>query len=167
MTAAHPSPVCDNANGATSNPASNTLVLAFDFGTRRIGVAVGEPLLTSARPLTTIDAEDNDSRFAAIAKLIAEWQPQQLVVGLALSLDGSEHEMTQRCRRFAHQLEGRFRLKVTLVDERLTSVDAESRLAAQGQSWKQRKQSLDAEAAATILQDYFDALKKNLTIKPI
>ena len=151
MTAAHPYPAHSSVTGAVSNSS----VLAFDFGTRRIGVAVGEPLLGSARPLTMIDAEDNDSRFAAIAKIIAEWQPQQLVVGLALALDGSEHEMTQRCRRFAHQLEGRFRLNVTLVDERLTSVDAESRLAAQGKNWKQRKQSLDAEAAATILQDYF------------
>jgi putative Holliday junction resolvase len=151
VTAAHPSPAHSSVTGAVSNSS----VLAFDFGTRRIGVAVGEPLLGSARPLTMIDAEDNDSRFAAIAKIIAEWQPQQLVVGLALALDGSEHEMTQRCRRFAHQLEGRFRLNVTLVDERLTSVDAESRLAAQGKNWRQRKQSLDAEAAATILQDYF------------
>jgi putative holliday junction resolvase len=130
-------------------------VLAFDFGTRRIGTAVGESLIRHARPLTTIDAEDNDSRFAAIARLIAEWQPQQLVVGLALNMDGGEHDMTQRCRRFAHQLEGRFRLPVTLIDERLSSVEAESRLAAQGQHWKQRKQTLDAEAAATILQDYF------------
>ena len=118
---------------------------------------------SAAQPLTTIDAENNDTRFAAIAKLIAEWQPQQLIVGLALALDGTEHEMTQRCRRFAHQLEGRFRLSVTLVDERLTSVDAESRLAAQGKNWRQRKETLDAEAAATILQDYFDALNK----KPI
>jgi putative Holliday junction resolvase len=153
VTAAHSSPACSGANSAS--------VLAFDFGTRRIGVAVGEPMLGSARPLTTIDAEDNDHRFGAIARLIEEWQPQQLVVGLALALDGSEHEMTQRCRRFAHQLEGRFRLNVALIDERLTSVDAESRLAAQGKNWKQRKQSLDAEAAATILQDYFDAIKTN------
>ena len=147
MTAAHPASAQNRASGAS--------VLAFDFGIRRIGVAVGAPLLGSARPLTTIDAEDNDTRFNAIAKLIAEWQPLQLVVGLALDMDGGEHEMTLRCRRFAHQLEGRFRLPVALVDERLSSVDAESRLAAQGQNWKQRKQTLDAEAAATILHDYF------------
>lgn len=140
---------------ARKGTASNTLILAFDFGTRRIGVAVGESLLGTARPLAMIDAEDNDTRFATIAKLIAEWQPRQLVVGLPLALDGSEHEMTQRCRRFAHQLEGRFHLDVALVDERLSSVDAEARLAAQGQNWKQRKQSLDAEAAAIILQDFF------------
>lgn len=161
MTAADPSPA------RVGQPADfRTSVLAFDFGTRRIGVAVGEPMLGSARALATIDAEDNDTRFAAIGKLITEWQPQQLVVGLPLALDGSEHEMTQRCRRFAHQLEGRFRLDVALVDERLSSVDAESRLAAQGQDWKQRKATIDAEAAAVILQDYFEALKMNPTTKP-
>ncbi len=159
MTATHPSPVGNTSPGV----ASNHPVLAFDFGTRRIGVAVGEPLLCMARGLLTIDAEDNDTRFAAIGKLINEWQPSQLVVGLPLSLDGSEHEMTRRCRRFAHQLEGRFGLNVALVDERLTSIDAESRLAAAGKNWKQRKQTLDAEAAATILQDYFEATKKKAT----
>lgn len=163
MTAARAHTAQARASGAASATTSSTLVLAFDFGTRRIGVAVGEPLLGNARPLSTIDAADNDARFAAIAELIAEWQPQQLVVGLALDMDGGEHEMTQRCRRFAHQLEGRFRLAVTLIDERLSSVEAEARLAAQGKDWQQRKQTVDAEAAATILQDYFDATKN----KPI
>lgn len=132
-------------------------VLAFDFGTRRIGVAVGESALGRARPLTTITGAANDARFDAIGKLIAEWQPRRLVVGLPLSMDGREHEMTARCRRFAHQLEGRFRLPVALVDERLSSLDAEARLAARGLDWKARKMGLDAEAAATLLQDYFDA----------
>ena len=110
MTAAQPLPSPGSVRSASIT------VLAFDFGLRRIGVAVGESLLGSARALTTIDAEDNDTRFAAISRLVAEWQPQQLVVGLALALDGTEHEMTQRCRRFAHQLEGRFRFNVALVD---------------------------------------------------
>jgi putative holliday junction resolvase len=130
-------------------------ILAFDFGTRRIGVAVGEMMLGSARPLTTISAEANDARFAAIAKLIAEWQPATLVVGLPLSLDGKPHEMTDRCRRFARQLEGRFRLPVALVDERLTSTDAEERLRERGLDWQRRKETLDAEAAAALLQSYF------------
>lgn len=132
-------------------------MLAFDFGTRRIGVALGESLLGSARPLTTIDAEANDARFATIAGLINEWQPSRLVVGLPLSLDGEEHEMSARSRRFARQLEGRFGLPVVLVDERLSSALAEERLASQGQDWKARKKTLDAEAAAIILQSYFDA----------
>ena len=81
-------------------------VLAFDFGTRRIGVAVGEMLLGTARPLTTIAVEANEARFAAIGKLIGEWQPVQLVVGLPLSLEGQQTEMTARCQRFARQLVG-------------------------------------------------------------
>lgn len=136
--------------------AAQGAVLAFDFGTRRIGVAIGELMLGQARPLTTIDAEANDARFAAIAKLIAEWQPVRLVVGLPLALDGSGHEMTDRARRFARQLEGRYRLPVVLADERLTSTAADEALRTRGLGWRERKASLDAEAAATLLQSYFD-----------
>lgn len=134
-------------------------VLGFDFGIRRIGVAVGEMMLGSARPLTTISAEANDVRFTAIGKLVAEWQPAALVVGLPLSLDGEPGDMTARCKRFARQLEGRFRLPVTLVDERLTSVEAEDRLRQRGLAWQQRKTTLDAEAAAILLQAYLDTLR--------
>lgn len=126
-------------------------VLAFDFGTKRIGVAVGENLVGSARPLTTIEGEANDSRFAAIGKLIAEWHPVCLVVGLPLALDGTEHEMTARCQRFAHQLEGRFHLPVERVDERLSSVEAEAGM----RGGKPGKAAIDAEAARIILQDWF------------
>jgi len=131
-------------------------VLAFDFGTRRIGVAVGETMLKSARPLTTINAAANDVRFAAIGRLIEEWRPAQLVVGLPRALDGSEHEMTARSRRFANQLRGRFGLPVDLADERLSSAAAESQLRAHGHDLKRRKDAIDAAAAAIILQSYFD-----------
>ena len=130
--------------------------LAFDFGAKRIGVAVGECLLGQARALTLIAAPDNATRFAQIATLIDAWQPQALVVGLPLAVDGSEHEMSGRCRRFARQLAARFELPVHLVDERYTSVEADARLAALGHDWRQRKQEVDAAAAAIILQDYFD-----------
>ena len=143
---------------AAPPPCANTgTVLAFDFGTRRIGIAIGETLLGQARALTTIAAEANDARFAAIARLIGEWQPARLVVGLPFATDGSEHEMTARCRRFAHQLEGRFGLPVTLVDERYSSSEADARLAEGGQDWQTRKQRIDAVAAQIILQDFFDA----------
>jgi len=138
-------------------PQAAGTVLAFDFGTRRIGVAIGETLLGKARPLTTISGEENALRFAAIAKLINEWQPLLLVVGLPFATDGSEHEMTARCRRFAHQLEGRFGLPVTLVDERYSSSEADARLAEDGLAWKTRKKQVDAVAAQIILQDFFDA----------
>ena len=136
-------------------------VLAFDFGTRRIGIALGESLLGNARPLTTIDAESNDARFAAIATLIREWQPTLLVVGLPRAVDGGEHEMTARCQRFAHQLEGRFGLPVALVDERFSSSEADARLAEDGLDWRARKQQVDAVAAQIILQDYFDAQRQS------
>ena len=132
------------------------VILAFDFGTRRIGVAVGEMMLGSARPLTTIAVAANDLRFAAIAKLIADWRPVRLLVGLPLGLDGQEHEMTARCRRFAHQLEGRYGLPVELVDERLTSAAADEELRGQGHDWRARRQAVDAAAATLILQDYLN-----------
>jgi len=144
-------------NATQPAPQAAGTVLAFDFGTRRIGVAIGEALLGKARALTTIAGEENAVRFAAIARLIGEWQPAQLVVGLPFATDGSEHDMTARCRRFAHQLKGRFGLPVTLVDERYSSSEADARLAEGGQDWQTRKQRIDAVAAQIILQDFFDA----------
>jgi putative holliday junction resolvase len=133
------------------------IVLAFDFGARRIGVAVGNTETRHAEPLSTIDACDSSRRFAAISALIADWEPSLLVVGLPLSVDGSEHEMTVRSRRFANQLRGRFGLPVATVDERFTSADADVRLRDAGANWKQRKKRVDAVAAELILRDYLDA----------
>lgn len=129
-------------------------VLAFDFGERRIGVAVGDTAVGIAHPLTTVDAADRQRRFAAIAALLEEWRPAQLVVGLPAHLDGTEHEMSRRARKFAAQLSGRFGLPVALVDERLTSVAAEVSLTAAGVA--PRKLRIDQVAAQEILQDYFD-----------
>lgn len=129
-------------------------LLAFDFGTRRIGVAVGTAMLKTARPLLTIDSVANGPRFETIGRLIGQWQPCRLVVGLPLALDGSEHEMSARARRFAQQLHGRFGLPVELADERLSSVAAEENLRDQGR--RRDKASVDAEAAAIILQTYFE-----------
>ncbi len=131
-------------------------VLGFDFGLARIGVAVGETELAMAQPLMVLSGGDDATRFAAIGKLLAEWQPTVLVVGLPTHTDGTEHEMTARCRRFANQLNGRYRLPVDLVDERLTSLEAESMLREAGHGWKKRKQHLDAVAAQRILQTWFD-----------
>ncbi len=130
-------------------------VLAFDFGTKRIGVAVGESLIGLAHPLGEIAAEETEPRFAAIAKVIGEWQPQQLVVGLPLSTDGTPHDLTRRAQRFARQLEGRFGLPVTLVDERYTSVDADAGLRDAGASRAAREKHNDSAAAQLILQQYF------------
>jgi len=128
--------------------------MAFDFGEKRIGVAIGETLLASARVLTTIEAEASDQKFAAIGKLIDEWHPACLVVGLPAHADRDEpHEFSARCERFARQLEGRFRLPVEFIDERFTSAVAATRLSGDKRKNKAR---LDAEAAAVILQAWFD-----------
>ena len=130
--------------------------LAFDFGTRRIGVAVGNTLLRRANPLTTIDEEKNEKRFSGIAALLAEWQPAALVVGLPSNEDGSPHEMTALCRRFANRLKGRFNLPTILVDERYTSLAASAALNERGVHGREQKKLIDKYAAQQILQAYFD-----------
>jgi len=142
---------------AATSPAST--VLAFDFGTQRIGVAVGNTLMRMAHPLTTIQGERNDERFAAIAALVAEWQPGTLVVGLPTHADGSAHGMTQRAQRFARQLDGRFGLPVALVDERWTTQAAQSAQDAAGGSGNtglRGRAVRDQVAAQLILQSWFD-----------
>lgn len=130
--------------------------MGFDFGTVRIGVAIGETVTGLAHPLTTIPSEPVAQRFEQIGALLAEWQPHQIIVGLPTALDGAEHEMTQRCRRFGNQLHGRFNLPVTWVDERLTSIEAAQRLQQAGQSARDMKTHVDAVAAQILLQQWLD-----------
>ena len=130
-------------------------VLAFDFGIRRIGIATGDWETRLAHPLEVIDAEDNTTRFARIAALIGEWQPVELVVGLPLSLEGEEHDLSRRARRFANQLHGRFALPVALVDERLTSREADQNLREAGVKARARRAVEDSVAAQCILDDHF------------
>jgi len=119
--------------------------------------ASGELETGLASALTTVHAEANDARFAAIARLIAEWRPVALVVGIPTHLDGREHELTARCRRFANQLHGRHALPVFTADERLSSVAAEAELAEAGRKdWRERKAALDAAAARILLQTFLD-----------
>jgi putative Holliday junction resolvase len=130
-------------------------VLAFDFGERRIGVAVGEMGLCSAHPLATIDARDNATRFAAIGRLLEEWKPACAVVGLPAP-EHQDHPMNARCRKFARQIEGRFGVVAELVDESCSSAVAEAELAAAGLDARRRKAVLDSVAAQTILQAWLD-----------
>ncbi len=125
-------------------------LLAFDFGTRRVGVATGNTWLRSAQPLRTVAAE-GDARWTAIAALIAEWQPDALVVGVPFHPDGAPHDNTRRAQRFARQLHGRFRLPVHAVDERYTTTEARSLGAADA----------DAAAAALILEQYLHQLPES------
>lgn len=131
-------------------------ILAFDFGTRRIGIAVGNTLLRCAEPLTTINDERTDARFAKIEALLEEWQPGALVVGLPSNDDGTPHQLTALCRRFANRLKGRFSLPVILVDERYTSLSASAQLNEQGVHGRKQKTLIDQYAAQQILQAYFD-----------
>ena len=119
------------------------LVLAFDFGERRIGVAIGNTLTREARPLATI-AGSGDARWRDLSALITQWQPARLVAGVARYPDGRPNPMTARCEKFARQLAGRYGLPVVLVDERYSSAVVE------------RQQDVDAAAATVILQQWFD-----------
>ncbi len=132
---------------------SQTL-LGFDYGTKRIGVAVGQDITRSVTPLTTLQSRNGQPDWDAIGKLIKEWNPAKLVVGLPLHLDGTTQALTDKAQRFGNQLKGRYNLPVEMVDERLTSHEAESELAARGR--KSTKADIDALAAALILQSWLD-----------
>ncbi len=142
------------------DPGAATIIqgtlLAFDFGTKRIGVAVGNSVSCTAQPLTTLHGEQNEQRFTAIAALIREWQPAALVVGLPCNDDGTPHELTRLSLRFARRLKGRFDLPTLLVDERYTSAAASSQLNEAGIRGIKQKPLLDQVAAQQILQAYFE-----------
>lgn len=129
-------------------------VLAFDFGTRRIGVAVGQQLTGTASPLKILPAKDGVPDWDVIAQLIREWQPDTVLVGHPLNMDGSENEMCLRARKFANRLHGRFGVRVELVDERLSSFVHRER----GQPLAGKADAIDALAAATICEDWLRRL---------
>ena len=131
-------------------------MLAFDFGTRKIGVAFGNRLVRVAHPLTTIRGETAAARFAAIGALVAEWQPQALVVGRPTHADGTPHEVTAQAERFARSLEGRYGVPVMRVDERFTTQIADASLREAGVRGAARADARDAVAAQLILQSWFD-----------
>lgn len=131
-------------------------VIAFDFGEKYTGVAIGERSVGVAHPLGLIATTASATRMNEVAALVAEWKPEMLVVGLPFSMDGSEHELTLRCRRFARQLEARFRLPVALIDERLSSAAAEEALRAAGKGGRKNKLHTHQVSAQIILQSYFD-----------
>ena len=133
--------------GKCATPARAQSFLAFDFGMRRVGVAVGNSLLRRAQPLKTVAAE-GEARFAAIGALVSEWQPDALVVGVPLHPDGAAHDNTRRARRFGRQLHGRFHLPVNEVDERYSTTEALADGAA----------DVDAASAAVILDQFLRQL---------
>jgi putative Holliday junction resolvase len=134
---------------ASFSAMTEAVILGFDFGERRIGVAVGNTLTRQARPLEVIALQTQDARWRRIAQLIGDWQPERVVVGIPRHPDGTPHEMTARCERFARQLEGRFRVSVARVDERYSSAVVA------------HEDDVDAHAAAVILQQHLESVSQD------
>ena len=133
---------------------SGTLI-GFDFGAKRIGIAVGETSTRIANPLGAIEAEANEARFAEIDRIVAEWHPVGFVVGEPHHADGSEHAVAKLAQKFARRLAARYKVTVMMVDETLTSATAEAQLRAT-RTRASRKSDVDALAATLILQSYLD-----------
>ena len=130
--------------------------LAFDFGTKSIGVAVGQRITGTARPLNALRAQDGVPDWLAVEKLLKEWQPQAVIVGLPLNMDGTEQPLTARARSFANKVHGRFGVQVTLHDERLSTVEARAGLFERGGFRALDKGSVDSASAVIILESYFE-----------
>ena len=136
-------------------------VMAFDYGSKRIGVAIGQQFTTTTRPLDTVAVKQNKPDWNHISRLIKEWQPDLLLIGLPLAEDGGEQEMSIAARRFSNRLNGRYQLPVELVDERFSSIEAEEIVVAARRSGRLKKskvkQAVDQVAATLIIQSWFDS----------
>jgi putative Holliday junction resolvase len=130
--------------------------MGFDFGEKRIGVATVNLSIGLATPLTTIHAESNVERLAAIAKLVGEWQPAQFVVGQPKHADGRPHEIAHLAKKFGNRLEENFKRPVAYMDETLSSTEASRQLVERGITGREQKDKLDAFAAAVILQSWMN-----------
>lgn len=133
-------------------------IIGFDFGQRRIGVAIGNNISKTAQPLTTIESTSRDQKFKVIQKIIKEWQPISIVVGIPFNIDGSEHQVTNLSKNFAKQLEQKYSLPIHLIDERYTSIEANNEIKNKKIDLKKRKLLIDQIAAKIILQSYLDQL---------
>ncbi|MFC3191672.1 Holliday junction resolvase RuvX [Pseudocitrobacter faecalis] len=129
--------------------------LAFDFGTRSIGVAVGQQITGTARPLNALKAQNGTPDWNLIEKLLKEWQPALVIVGLPLNMDGTEQPLTARARNFANKIHGRFGVAIKLHDERLSTVEARAGLFEHGGFRALDKGSVDSASAVVILESFF------------
>lgn len=134
-------------------PGERTL-LGFDFGTKYIGIAVGQEITRTASPVRAIKAKEGIPNWDNISVIIKEWQPDALVIGLPLNMDGSEQELTLRAKKFAKRLFGRFGIEIVLQDERLTTADAKSQLFEQGGYRNLQKDNIDCQSAVIILESF-------------
>ena len=130
-------------------------LIAFDFGTKRIGVASGQVITSTAQPLPPLSAQEGIPNWQKVEELLSEWQPDALVVGLPLNMDGTNQELTLRAQRFGRRLNGRFQLPVFEQDERLTSVEARAELFDREGFRGLKGRSIDSLAACLILEDWF------------
>ena len=133
----------------------NRRVMAFDFGTRRIGVASGQELIGTGKPLAMLPARDGVPDWEQISRLLEEWQPDCVLVGLPLNMDDTENDMCARARKFGKRLHGRFHVEVEMVDERLTSFEAKGDVMAAGGSRDFGRDGVDDRAAVLILETWF------------
>ncbi|WXL25356.1 Holliday junction resolvase RuvX [Ectopseudomonas mendocina] len=132
------------------------LLLGFDYGTKQIGVAVGQVITGQARELCILKAQNGVPDWQKVEALIKEWQPDAIVVGLPLNMDGSRSEMSERAEKFARRLNGRYNLPVHTHDERLTTFEAKGQRLRQGQNSGYRERPVDALAAALLLQGWLE-----------
>lgn len=135
---------------------ANKTIIAFDFGTLSIGIAIGQEITATARPVTAIKAKDGKPNWLDIKKIIQEWQPELAIVGLPLNMDGTEQPISNQARKFAHRLHGRFGIQVTLHDERLTTIEARAQLFNQGGYRALNKSKIDSISAVIILESWFE-----------
>ncbi|WP_195918379.1 Holliday junction resolvase RuvX [Erwinia sorbitola] len=135
---------------------SNMTMLSFDYGTKSIGVAIGQQLTGTARPLTALKAQDGVPDWNKIEALLKEWEPDRVVVGLPLNMDGTEQPLTVRARKFANRLHGRFGVQIELHDERLSTVEARAELFERGGFRALSKGSVDSLSAVIILESWFE-----------
>lgn len=136
---------------------SSGTLLAFDFGTQSIGTAVGQSITGTARPLAAFKANNGNPDWEKIGQLLKEWQPEKVIVGLPLNMDGSDQPLTDKARKFANRLHGRFGIAVILHDERLSTVEARAGLFERGGFRALDKGRVDSASAVVILESYFEA----------
>lgn len=140
----------------TEQAKKNATLLGFDFGTKSIGVAAGQMVTATAQPLAAIKANDGIPNWNIIEKVISDWQPDLVVVGLPLNMDGTEQAITKRTKKFANRLNGRFGVKIALQDERLTTASAKEFIFINGGYKALVKSKIDSVSAALILESWME-----------
>lgn len=143
-------------NKKSSNSIGERTIIGFDFGKKYIGIAVGQEVTGNANPLGSIKANDGIPHWPSLEKYLSEWQPDLVVVGLPLNMDGTEQQLTKDARKFGNRVAGRFGVKVEFQDERLTTADAKEQLFSRGGYRNLKKDNIDAESARLIIESFFE-----------